>query len=98
LTSMWRSSSTAGDTRLALYVCDVALQPMTSNDRIVDPSKTSGRANWVKTLVASGSRPSIYLLEKFEGYRRDAYEAEKRWIVELHKGGHALLNVPIPKY
>ncbi len=35
--SVWRSISIAGGTPLALYECDVTLQPVTSNGETVSP-------------------------------------------------------------
>lgn len=55
---------------------------------------SSGRAKWIRSLVAADQEPGIVLLEEIDGTRRDAYERESHWIKDLRAHGHNLLNVP----
>jgi hypothetical protein len=55
---------------------------------------TSARANWLRSLIAQGTRPRIVLLEEVTGTRRNAYAAETQWIRKLRAEGHPLVNVP----
>jgi hypothetical protein len=56
--------------------------------------KRSARADWVRSLVAQGTKPGIVLLEEIRGTRRDAYARETQWIRKLRAEGHHLVNVP----
>ncbi|NAZ73929.1 GIY-YIG nuclease family protein [Kineococcus sp. T13] len=62
-----------------------------------DLGKRSARSAWVKQQLATGRRPTIKELERFWGTRKDAYAAERKWIVALHRAGRDLLNYPLPK-
>lgn len=54
----------------------------------------SGRADWIRSLLASDREPGIALLEEITGTRGDAYTREAFWIRNLRNRGHNLLNVP----
>lgn len=58
--------------------------------------KSTAKNQWIQELQAQEQWPGIRLLEQIHGRRRDAYDAESRWIRQLRSRGHRLLNQPIP--
>ncbi|MGQ7312309.1 GIY-YIG nuclease family protein [Microbacterium arabinogalactanolyticum] len=52
----------------------------------------TGKARWLRELLAAGEEPQIVLLEEFTGNRQPAYAAESQWVQRLRSEGHPLLN------
>lgn len=79
-------------TRRAHYVGQTAAMLGIRLDGHLRKPGATAKGDWIRALREQERDPQIVLLEEFEGYRRDAYERETRWITRLRAEGHPLTN------